>query len=116
MKKLIILSFGILLIVSFAACGQKKIYYKEGSYEGSGQGHHGPMKVQITTDQYRIKEIKILEEYEMPELSEIVYDKIPKKIIKKNDADVDVVAGASYTSRGLIEAIQDGLDKAKVEQ
>lgn len=97
-------------------CGPKQIRYNEGSYEGVGHGHHGPIKVMVITDPYEIKEIKIIEEYEMPELSTIVYNKIPDEVIKRNSAQVDVIAGASYTSEGLIEAIGNGLNKAKVQQ
>jgi uncharacterized protein with FMN-binding domain len=116
LKKIRILILVILLTIGLTACISKKVRYQAGSYEGVGEGHHGPIKVLITTDQYEIKEIKIIEEYEMPELSEIVYDKIPKKVMKVNSAEVDVVAGATYTSEGLIEAIADGLNKAEVQE
>jgi uncharacterized protein with FMN-binding domain len=116
LKRKTILILTVLLTVGLTACTSKRIHYQAGSYEGVGEGHHGPIKVMITTDQYRIKEIKVIEEYEMPELSKIVYEKIPKRVIKANRADVDVVAGATYTSKGLIEAITDGLSKAKIKE
>lgn len=93
----------------------KEILYKEGIYEGTGQGYHGDIKVTVVTDKYKIKEVKILEHQETPELCDIVYDKIPKKVIKANRAEVDVVAGASYTSQGLIDAIKDAVNKAVIE-
>jgi uncharacterized protein with FMN-binding domain len=116
LKKGILLIASILLMSMCMDGKSKHICYKKGSYEGTGQGHHGQINVVVTTDEYEIKEIKIVEEYEMPELSKIVYDKIPKMVIESNSAEVDVVAGASFTSKGLIEAIEDGLDKAIVDQ
>jgi uncharacterized protein with FMN-binding domain len=112
MKKTVILFIAIMSASLLLSCKNEKVLYEAGEYEGVGQGHHGPIKVIVTTNEYCIKDIKIIEEYEMPELTKIVYDKIPKKVIKTNCADVDVVAGASYTSHGLIEAIKDGLKKA----
>lgn len=116
MKKNFILFIVIILTLLIQSCSHKEEMYRAGKYQGVGQGHHGPIRISIITDAYNIKEINIIEEYEMPELARIVYDKIPTQVIKKNSTDVDVVAGASYTSRGLIEAIKDGLDKAYIDK
>jgi len=115
LKKLLILIFTILLVTGLVGCGTKKIIYKKGIYEGNAEGHIGPIKVQIVTDLYNIKHIKILEQQETPVIADIVYDKIPKRVIKANTSDVQVVSGATYTSKGLIKAIKNGLDKAKIK-
>lgn len=114
MRKLLLLLIVIFMCSVLISCQQKEPIYTPGEYIGVGEGHHGPIKVKITTDEYSILSIEIIEEYEMPELATIVYEKIPNKVIKTNNPDVDVVAGASYTSVGLINAIKDGLSKAKV--
>lgn len=115
MKKLLGLTFTIVLVTGLVACGPKSIIYKEGTYEGSAEGHIGTIKVQVVTDQYVIKQIKILDEQEIPVLADIVYEKIPARVIKANSTEVEVVAGATYTSNGLLEAIKDALDKAKIK-
>lgn len=109
-------SLTIILAIGLVGCGEKPIIYKAGTYEGTAEGHIGPIKVQIVTDQYEIKEIHILEQQETPVLADIVYEKIPLKVIKANSTDVEVVAGATYTSDGLINAIKNGLDKAGTEK
>lgn len=101
-------------VVLFIHNQPKPILYKAGTFEGVGQGHHGEIRVLVVTDEYAIKDIQIIEAYEMPEISEIVFNKIPKMVIEANSSDIDVVTGASYTSHGLMDAINDGLDKAKV--
>ena len=115
MKKLLVLSLVIVLGVSLIACSKKEIIYKKGIYEGNAEGHIGPIKVQIITDQYEIKEIKILEQQETPVIADAVYKKIPARVIKANSPEVEVVSGATYTSNGLIKAIKNGLDKAKIK-
>jgi uncharacterized protein with FMN-binding domain len=115
LKKLLGLTLIIVLATELMACGSKTVIYKAGSYEGNAEGHIGPIKVQIVTDLYEIKEIKILEQQETPVIADIVYEKIPARIIKANSSEVEVVAGATYTSNGLIKAIKDGLNKAKAE-
>ena len=114
MKKLLGITISILLSTGLVACGSRNILYKAGTYEGNAEGHIGPIKVQIVTDQYEIKEIKLLEQQETPVIADIVYEQIPARVIKANSPDVEVVAGATYTSNGLLKAIRDGLDKAKV--
>ena len=63
MKKLVGLALTIILLIGLVACGSKPkpIIYKQGTYEGNAEGHIGPIKVQIITDQYVIKNIVILE-------------------------------------------------------
>ena len=69
LRKLKIITLIILLIGALIIYNPKEIMYQAGSYEGIGEGHHGPIKVQITTDEYEIKEIKIIEEQEIPVLA-----------------------------------------------
>ncbi len=115
MKKLLMLCFTMGIAIQLTSCGDKKIIYKEGKFEGIGMGHIDEIKVEITTDEYEIKEIKIIEDQEIPLLSKIVYEEIPKDVIKANSTKVDVVTGATYTSKGLIDAIEDALSKAMIE-
>jgi len=115
LKKLLGLTLLIVLVTGLMACDAKEIIYNAGSYVGEAEGHIGPIKVQIVTDQFEIKEIKIIEQQETPVIADIVYEKIPVRVIKSNSPEVEVVAGATYTSNGLLEAIKDGLDKAKVK-
>lgn len=114
LKRLLGLALTVIVTTGIVGCSAKNIIYKEGTYEGIAEGHIGPIKVQIVTDQYEIKEIVILEQQEAPVIADIVYEKIPPKIIKANSAEVQVVAGATYTSNGLINAIKNGLNKAKI--
>lgn len=114
MKKLLGLALTLVLATGLMACGARNIVYKAGVYEGNAEGHIGPIKVKIVTDKYEIKEIKILEQQENPIIAAVVYKKIPASVIKANSPEVDVVAGATYTSNGLIKAIKNGLDKAKL--
>ncbi len=113
LKKILGLAISIVLATGLLGCGTKSIIYKAGIYEGTAEGHIGPITVQILTDQYEILEINILEQQETPVIADIVYEKIPTRVIKANNPEVQVVAGATYTSDGLIKAIKDALDKAK---
>lgn len=42
-------------------------------------------------------------------------EQLPAKIVEKNGTDVEVVSGATYTSKGLIAATEAALSLAKVK-
>jgi len=112
---LLVLLIGVIIVSLFIENKPEEIIYRSGTYEGIGNGHHGPIKILVTTNEYKIIKIDIIEEYEMPEVSKFVYEEIPKLVIKKNSADIDMVSGATFTSEGLIKAIEDGLKKASLK-
>lgn len=115
MSKYVKLILMILLVVGFISVSEREVLYVEGKYIGTGQGNHSQIKVEVIVNKYEIKKIRIMEQEETPGLCDIVYDEIPKNIIKANNPEVDVISGASYTSQGLIDAIKDAVYKAKLK-
>ena len=109
----------VILIVIFSmlllGCSEKTEIYKAGTYTGVAEGQHGQIKVEVSIDEYNITNIEILEEYVLPEIGEVVFIEIPAAVIKYNNTNVDVVAGATYSSEVLIEAIDIAVNKAKLE-
>jgi electron transport complex protein RnfG len=86
-------------------------YVPDGSYTGEGRGFSGTIKVTIDVQNHRIVKITILEQQEVVEYWSKVREKIPKEILGKQNIDVDMVSGATYSSKGLIEAITNALEK-----
>ncbi|MGL5643144.1 MAG: FMN-binding protein, partial [Paraclostridium sp.] len=43
-------------------------------------------------------------------------ERIPQAITDSQNTDVDVVSGATYTSKGIMNAVQDALSKAVINQ
>ncbi len=113
-KKISILIMAIVLIIS--ACKAPVEQYVAGVYRGVAEGYHSRLVIDVTTDAFSITNIDIIEEDETPIIAEIVYAEIPKAVIKANSINVDVVAGASYTSEKLLNAIEDGLSKARIQK
>lgn len=111
--------FLILLVLLFSlfmyGCSIRSEIYTPGDYEGVSEGYHGPIRVIVTTDAYQITKVIIVEEHEklvLGEVVDIVYETIPERVIKQNSTEVNVVSGATFTSTALLEAIQDGIEKA----
>lgn len=117
MKKkglVILLICGLIMSIFVVSNKERDLVYSPGIYVGKGSGHEGPIVVEVEVDSYEIKEINIKEEYEMPEISSHVYQDVIDKVKKSNNTDIDDIAGATYTSKGLIEAVKDAIMKAKV--
>ena len=112
----ILLICGLIISILVVINKERDVIYNPGIYVGKGVGHEGPIVVEVEVNVYEIEEINIKEEYEMPEISSHVYQDIIDKVKKSNNTEIDDISGATYTSKGLIEAIKDAMMKAKVSK
>lgn len=83
----------------------------ENEYLGEGQGLNGPIKVKVKMDGDKIAAIEVLEHTETPNIGDKAINAIPARIIEAQSVEVDMVTGATNTSRGLLEAVADALSK-----
>ncbi|MEX1378108.1 MAG: FMN-binding protein [Eubacteriales bacterium] len=91
----------------------KYLDYNDGIYVGEAQGMRKHLKVQITLEDGYITQVEVIEHYEKGSAyySEPV-QRIPEAILKEQSPEVDVVAGASFTSYGIMDAVIDALEQA----
>ncbi len=85
----------------------------DGTYTGTGMGFGGPIEVEVTVAGGQITEIKVLSHNDSPGVSDAAIDRIPERIIEEQQVEVDVVTGATFTSRGIIDAVADALAGAQ---
>ena len=94
---------------------QVAVSYSDGSYEGVGAGFGGDIKVSVIVKNGDISEIIVLsasgEDTAYYSQAESVLD----EIIASQNTQVDTVSGATFSSRGLIEVVEDALTKAVKE-
>ncbi len=82
--------------------------------QGSGVGKHGDMTVAVTFDNGRIQAIEIVKEAENPVLAKKVYTDLKAAVIASNSADLDAISGATFSSKGFLDAVKDAAKKAGV--
>lgn len=90
----------------------KKKEWKDGVYTGSARGYGGNIDVRVTIAHGKIKAVEVLSH--KGETSQF-YEKakgVVAGILKNQTTDVDVVSGATYSSRGIINAVVQALQKA----
>ncbi|MCP0886585.1 FAD-binding protein [Ligilactobacillus sp. WILCCON 0076] len=96
--------------------GNKKSKYKNGTYTAFANGIGGRVKVILTVDSNNITNIIIETPNETPELGQKAAPKLKEEILKKQSTEVDVISGASVTSKAVIQAVNKCLAQAKGEK
>ena len=80
----------------------------DGVYTGSGQGFNGPIRVRVTVSGGNITNVEILSHSD-----DAPYFNSAKavigRLIGKPGKSVDTVSGATYSSRGIIDAVRNAL-------
>ena len=86
--------------------------YKDGIYQGSGTGFGGTITVQVTISGGKIASIEILSAAGETGSYFASAKGVISKMISGQTPNVDAVSGATYSSNGIIQAVQDALSKA----
>lgn len=90
--------------------------YKDGVYQGTGKGFRGNITVSVRIKHSKIVEIKLVKnEKDDAAYFNRAWAEVPYSIIAMQTANtdkVDVVSGATYSSRGIMEAVRNALKKA----
>lgn len=115
-KKALVLLLSALMVFSIIGCGKTqksgKGAFKPGTYTGEGEGIHGKIQVEVTVDENKITAVKVLKHDETPGVSDLALKKIPEDIVKYQSIGVDTIAGATVSSKGVLEAVKKALEKA----
>lgn len=89
----------------------KNSKFRDGTYTGTSRGYNGPIKVSVTIRNGKIASVSILNHHE-----DYPYfgwaKRVLNRIIGTDSANVNTVSGATYSSRGIINAINNALSKA----
>lgn len=88
--------------------------YQSGIYEGSGEGFRGNIKVAVTISDNLITDINVTENMETANYWSRAYPEMANRIIAAQSTNVDTVSRATYSSRGIIAAVNQALEKAEV--
>ncbi|MDY5251683.1 MAG: C-GCAxxG-C-C family (seleno)protein [Erysipelotrichaceae bacterium] len=85
----------------------------DNEYIGEAEGYGGTVKVKVTMDGDKIAKIDVLSHSETAGVSDAAFSSIPDAIIAAQSTDVDVASGATYSSKAIMEAVDDALSKVK---
>ena len=86
--------------------------YKNGTFEGSGTGYGGTITVQVTVTDHKITAINIVDASNETASYFANAQGVISKILVSQSPNVDAVSGATYSSNGIITAVQNALSQA----
>ena len=87
--------------------------YKEGIYYGTAEGYSGDVTVAVVIQEHTIKVILVTETSDDEAFFNRAMDVVKKVIRTQKTDDVDTVSGATYSSKGLLNAIKNALKQAE---
>lgn len=89
--------------------------FQNGIYTGTGEGYRGKVTVTVKVADGKITEL-VLDDYaDDKSYMERSKNRIFQEMISRQNTDVDAVSGATYSSNGLIEAVNKALGNEEGE-
>jgi len=121
-KKVISFILALAMILSLAACGSNtgekpageskdNAIFTAGTYEGEAEGFHGTIKATVTVTETEITDIAVVHT-ETAGLGDKAVEKIVLEIKENTSLNVPMVSGATYSSKGIMAAVEAALEKA----
>lgn len=95
----------ISLLMCFAMLCSLHIGAMAETYEGVAAGFGGEIKVSAHVEGGKLTAVEVISHGETAGISDPAFTKIPQAIIENQSVAVDTVAGCTFSSKGLIEAI-----------
>lgn len=86
--------------------------FTPGSYEATAQGHAFNVTIRTTFTEHEVVSVEVVENDESDYFSSYAIDLLAEDVVKYQTPDVDVCAGASETSRGILACVQSCFDQA----
>lgn len=88
--------------------------YKDGKYDGTGKGHSGETILSVVVKDGKVNDIELISHGDTEDIFASALEPVLTQAIENNGtSNVDTVAGATNSSNGLIEAINNALAKAQ---
>ncbi|NLA13212.1 MAG: FMN-binding protein, partial [Tissierellia bacterium] len=123
-KRIISILLVLVMLFSLAGCQSQQTVeeppkepetealYTPGTYTGKGAGINGEIQVEVTVTENEITDIKVVSHNETPGVSDLAISDIPANIVKHQSLGIDIIAGATGSSRGILEAVANALEQA----
>lgn len=109
MKRLFVLAA---MVAVLAGCSKGQ--YNDGTYQATAEGHHGDVVMEIEVSKGKITEIEIVSSEELPAMIDAVNRRMIPKIIKAQTTEgVDIISGASESSKAVLKAVSAAIEQAK---
>jgi uncharacterized protein with FMN-binding domain len=111
---LLLCSLSVFILACLALPSAREAGYTPGAYEGTGNGYRGPIHVRIQISAAGIEDIAIVSHQESSFPGLAAMEELLEQVLETGESDLDAISGATYSSRGFLQAVEDALEKASV--
>lgn len=126
-RTIFLILLNLSLVVSLIGCQTKPVQpveapspelpatetmFKVGTYKVSVPGHNGDVVVEVVFDDNSIVSVKVLEHKESAIISDQAIERIPKFIVDDQSVNVDVISGATFSSKAIMAAVTEAITQA----
>jgi urocanate reductase len=106
-------TFFFICAVVLTACVSVDSKEYAACFEGVGQGFHGPIRVVVYLGENGIEFIEILDHAEDEFVGEPAMWELADTVQAMNSTDIDAISGATESSRGFLDAINNALEQSR---
>lgn len=99
-------------VAASANVKQGALELADGVYEGTGTGYGGEIKVRVTVESGAISSVDIAAAEDETLSYFTKARKVIDDVVENNTWQVDTITGATYSSRGILEAVENALTGA----
>ena len=92
---------------------EEDLAYKNGTYTGEGRGFGGIIQVEVTLENDTITDIQVVSAPGEDSAYLSQGEGVISTILAAQSTDVDTISGATFSSTGIINAVNDALGKAE---
>lgn len=85
--------------------------YVPGTYTGKGNGLYGTIVVEVKLGADVIESVTVVSHDETEGYGTPAIEKLPKIIQDTQSTDVDIISGATFASKGVIDAVNDAISQ-----
>ena len=86
--------------------------FTAGTYEATSEGYNGPSTFAVTFSDSGLTGIEVLSTVETGHVGDVAFDILIPEMIEANGSGVDGVAGATFSTRALKNAVNDAAQQA----
>lgn len=115
MKKLLMSALVICTLLTAGGCGKQSnetTGIKDGVYTETAKGNNGDVKVEVEVKDEKVIRVEVVEHNETAGIADLPIQNIPAAIVENQSLNIDTVAGATNTSKAILEAAELGLAAA----
>lgn len=88
---------------------------RDGVFHGTAFGRNGDIDVDVTVENGKLKDVKVTSHSETDNIGTIAVVQMPERIVEAQSIAVDGVSGATYTSNGIVKAVENALTEAGID-